>query len=90
MARKLFVLALLLLAGSIGVLGFQVLYFVRVGAWQSVPIGDVWNSLFGKISMAQWLPFQSAWQWLGGVPVTVVGVTAAYLVFLASDTLRRR
>jgi hypothetical protein len=90
MARKLFVLALFLLAATIGVLGFQVFYYLKVGTWQSVPVQEVWDTLFGTLPIAQWAPLHGVWHWLGGLPVTVAGITAAYLVFLASDTLRRR
>jgi hypothetical protein len=90
MARKLFVLALFLLAGSVGVLGFQALYLWRIGSWPSVPVAFVWDSLLGTSSVGQWLPFHQAGRWLGGLPVTAAGIVLAYLVFLASDTLRRR
>lgn len=91
MARKLFVLAILLLAGSIGVVGFQTLQYLRVGDWPGVSVGFVWDALFGAMpGIARWLPFDGAWHWLGGVPVAVAGLAASYLAFLASDILRLR
>ncbi len=90
MARKLFVLAIFLTAASIGVLGFQLFSYLKSGAWPVVPMGYVWDQLFGSTALARWLPLPRVWEWLGGVPVTIAGITAAYLVLLASDTLRRR
>ena len=91
MARKLFVLGILLLAASIGVLGFQVLQYLKVGDWPSVSVVFVWGSVFGAMpGVARWLPFETVWDWLGGLPVTVAGVAASYLAFLASDILRAR
>jgi hypothetical protein len=91
MPRKLFVLAILLLAVTIGVFGFQTLQYLKVGEWPSVSIEFVWESLFGTMSnAARWLPLSAVWHWLGGLPVTVAGLVVSYLVFLASDLLRLR
>ena len=90
MARKLFVLAVLIAAGSVGAFGFQLISYLEKGAWPSVPVGYVWEHLVGSPSIVQRLPLQPAWHWLGGVPVTILGLSASYLVFLASDILRRR
>lgn len=87
MARKLFILAIFLLACSIGVFGFQILQYLRVGDWQGVSVQFVLRALFGPVS---WLPFDPAWGWVADIPVTVAGIAAAYLAFLASDTLRLR
>jgi hypothetical protein len=89
-ARKLFLLAILLAAGSVGVFGFQLISYLKSGEWPIVPLVYVWDHLVGQVALARWLPFHGAWEWLGGVPVTIAGVALAYLVFLASDTLRRR
>jgi hypothetical protein len=79
-ARRLFVLGILLLAASIGVLGFQTLQYLKIGDWPSVSIEFVWESLFGTMSgVARWFPFSGIWQWLGGLPVTVAGLAASYL-----------
>jgi hypothetical protein len=91
MARKLYVLAILLLAGSIGVLGFQSLRYLDDGLWPSVSVAFVWDSLFGPTPWAtNWLPLGQFWHWIGGWPITVAGICAAYLAFLASDILRVR
>lgn len=91
MARKLFVFAILLLACSIGVFGFQILQYLRAGDWPGVSVEFVWETLFGTMPwLARWLPFAAVWHWLGGVPITVAGLAAAYLAFLASDILRLR
>lgn len=91
MARRLFVLAVLLLAGSIGVLGFQFLRYLQIGDWPSVSVEFVWQALFGGMpGVARWLPFDGVWHWLGGLPVAVAGAAASYLAFLASDILRLR
>ncbi len=91
MARKLFVLAILLLAITLGVLGFQTLQYLKVGDWPSVSVAFVWDSLFGATpGLTHWLPFNRVWHWLGGLPVTLAGVATAYLAFLASDLLRAR
>lgn len=85
MARKLFVLAIFLVAGSIGVVGFQVFYYLIGGTWRAVPL-----QVFGVLPGAQWLPSGPLWRWLGGVPVSLAGLVLGYLVFLVSDTLRQR
>ena len=85
MARKLFVLAVFLVAGSIGVVGFQVLDYLIGGTWPAVPL-----QVFGVLPGAQWLPSGPVWRWLGGVPVSLAGMIVGYFVFLASDTLRQR
>ena len=90
MARKLFVAAIFLLAASLGVLGFQVLYYLKLGVWQSVPVQIVWDAVAGPLPSIRWAPLGAAGRWLGALPVTVMGVALAYLVFLASDMLRRR
>jgi hypothetical protein len=90
MARKLFVLGILLLAASLGVLGFQFLQYLKIGDWPSVSVAFVLDSVFGAMPVARWLPFETVWRWLGGLPVTAAGVAASYLAFLASDILRAR
>ena len=90
MARKLFVLAILLAAGSVGVCGFQLLSYLKTGGWPTVPLGFLWDHVIGHIAFARRLPFQGAWEWLSTVPTTIAGIALAYLVFLWSDTLRRR
>jgi hypothetical protein len=91
MARKLFVVGILLLAASLGVLGLQFLQYLKVGDWPSVSLEFVWESVFGAMpAVARWLPFETVWRWLGGLPVTAAGVAASYLAFLASDILRAR
>ena len=91
MARKLFVLGVLLLACSIGALGFQILQYLKIGDWPSVSVEFVWDSVFGAMpAVARWLPFETVWRWLGGLPVAAAGVAASYLAFLASDLLRAR
>ena len=90
MARKLFVLAVLLVAGSIGVLGYQVLDYWLEGGWPPVPLQSVWDSAFAALPGARFLPGGDIWRWLGGVPVSAAGIVAAYVAFLASDSLRRR
>lgn len=82
MARKWFLLGLFLLAASVGVVGFQVLYYLIVGNWPAVSIALVSGTLLDGHA--------PGWRWLGVVPVSIAGGILAYLAFLLSDTLRRR
>lgn len=90
MARKLFILAIFLMAGSIGVLGYQVGAYLIEGGWPAVSLQFIWVTLFGPIPNTQWMSLGRVWGWFGAVPVTVAGVVAAYALFLISDTLRQR
>jgi hypothetical protein len=77
------------MAGSIGVFGYQIWYYLLDGSWPVVPLKLVWTALFGEIPDTRWLGLGHVWNWLGGVPVIAAGVIAAYASFLLSDTLRR-
>ena len=90
MARKLFVVAILLLAVALGVFGYQTLQYLKAGNWPSVSIHLVWGSLFGATSITSWLPFHAIWPWVAQLPLTLAIIAASYLTFLASDLLRAR
>ena len=90
MARKLFILAIFLMACSIGVLGYQVWYFLLQGNWPAVPLQAVWVPLFGPVPNTQWMALGRIWGWFAGVPTAAAGIAAAYAAFLLSDTLRQR
>jgi hypothetical protein len=89
-ARKLFVVAVLILAASAGALGFQVLTYLKAGVWPIVSVQSVSEALFGPIPVIGSTGVGAAVRWFGALPVTVTGVALAYLVFLSSDLLRRR
>lgn len=89
MARRFFILAMILLAGSIGVLGYQFFDYLIDGSWPAVPIHFILVSLFGNMPDIRWTSLDHVLSWLGEVPVSVAGMILAYMVFLLSDTLRR-
>ena len=88
MARRLFILAAFLLAGSVGVFGYQFFYYLIEGSWPAVPLEFIVVSLFGAMPDIQWAWLGQAMHWLGEVPVTVAGLVLGYTAFLLSDTLR--
>jgi hypothetical protein len=90
MARKLFTLAVFLMAGSIGVIGYQIGYFLLRGSWPHVVLQAMWVPLFGPIPDTQWLELGRVWNWVGDLPIAAAGIAAAYTAFLISDTLRQR
>jgi hypothetical protein len=83
MTRALFVLGLLLMAGGVGVLGYQLATFWIMGDWPAVPVRFVWSVLV-RAGEARW------GGWVGSVPVSVALLASAYLALLASDQLRQR
>jgi hypothetical protein len=89
MARKLYVLAVLIAAAAIGVLGFQALYFLLRGTWPGVPVALLWQTFFGPMPDSSSATFGWLLAWLGGVPLAAAGMALAYATFLASDSLRR-
>jgi hypothetical protein len=89
MARRLFILAMILLAGSIGVLGYQFFDYLIDGSWPAVPVHFIVASLFGDMPDVHWMSINHVLSWLGEVPVSVAGMILAYMTFLLSDTLRR-
>jgi hypothetical protein len=90
MARKLYILAIFLVAIAIGVFGFQALHYWIAGSWPTVPVRLVWEALFGPMPDTQWMSLGRIWNWLGDLPIVAAGAALAYASFLASDTLRRR
>jgi hypothetical protein len=90
MARKLLVLATILLAASVGVLGFQIVDYWIDGSWPPVSLHFVWNAMFGPFQNSDWLSLGLVWNALGTVPVVAAGMLIAYGTYLLSDTLRRR
>jgi hypothetical protein len=88
MARSLFILAAFLLAGSIGVFGYQFFYYLIEGNWPAVPIEFAVVSLFGAMPNIHWMSLGRVFNWLGGVPISVAGLVLAYTSYLLSDTLR--
>jgi hypothetical protein len=77
----MFVLAMLLAAAAIGVIGYQIGHFFIVGNWPSVPVRVVSLALFGPDFSAGWF---------GGLPVSAALFALAYLAYLLSDQLRLR
>lgn len=81
MARKIFVVAMLLTACAIGVVGYQIGAYWIEGSWPSVPVRVVWEALFAT---------ENGGGWLGGLPVSATLLVLAYLLYLISDQLRLR
>jgi hypothetical protein len=89
MARKFFILAIFLMAGSAGVLGYQVGNYLIVETWPAVPLHILWTTFFGVMSESQRMPLGWVWARLGAVPLMVAGIVVAFVCFLISDTLRQ-
>ncbi|MBS0559852.1 MAG: hypothetical protein JSR21_07340 [Proteobacteria bacterium] len=90
MSRRLYVLAFLLTGAAIGVLGFQVFNYWITGNWAMVPFHTLWEPFFGRVPDYHWMSLGRVFNWVGAVPMAAAMIVLAYLVFLASDTLRRR
>ncbi len=105
MARFLFLLAIWILAITLGILGYQALTWYFYQSWPQVSVGfswqevrSSWQEMFGDF----WLipvhyrfrippgEFQDALDWLGEMPLVPVGMIVSYTLFLLSDALRGR
>ncbi len=65
MARKLFILATILLAGSVGVFGYQFFDYLIVGSWPAVSMQFIVVSLFGAMPDIQWMLLGRVFQLAG-------------------------
>ena len=90
MARKLFVLAMLLTACAVGVFGYQIGYFWIIGHWPAVPVRVVWLALFAPDSGSGAAASDRVAGWVGGVPISLALLVLAYVAYVISDQLRLR
>jgi len=81
MARKLSVVAMLLTACAVGVVGYQIGSYWIEGTWPSVPVRVVWEGLF---------ELKSGGGSLGALPVSGTLLVLAYVLYFISDQLRLR
>ena len=84
MARTTFVLAVWLLAGSVGVLGYQALTLYFYDNWPAVSLAAAWDALGGSLL---WEP---GGRWPMEMPLVLLGVVFSYVMFFVSDLLRGR
>lgn len=81
MARKLYVLAIYLMAASIGVIGYQVGDYLIDGTWPSVPIQVTWLTFVGPVSGFRQPALERLWHWFGNLPAVAVSMVLAYVFF---------
>jgi hypothetical protein len=84
MARKIFVVAMLLTACAVGVVGYQIGSHWIEGTWPSVPVRVVWEGLFELESRG------GRGGSLGGLPASGTLLVLAYVLYFISDQLRLR
>jgi hypothetical protein len=89
-ARRLFVLAMLLTACAVGVFGYQIGYYWIIGNWPAVPVRVVWEGLFTMGAGDIATRFGRVAAWVGSIPVSAALLAMAYLAYLTSDQLRLR
>jgi len=89
MARTFFIMAMLLMASAIGVIGYQFFFYLIKETWPVVTAAQVWAPMFGPLPETQFLSLGHVWTWLGAWPMAALAFAASYVAFLASDTLRR-
>jgi hypothetical protein len=90
MARKLFVLGVLVMASASGVLGYQALTYYFYDNWPAVSCAYIVTTAFGKFPEASWHWANEALIQIGRLPVSIIGFAISFLLLLVSDVLRGR
>jgi hypothetical protein len=90
MARKTFVVGIFVMAGALGVLGYQCLTYYFYGAWPAVSVAYVWGELFGAWPTLGWHWINGLFQWIGRLSFVAFCIATSYVILMLSDAMRGR
>lgn len=73
--------------GAIGIFGYQILFWLKYGAWQPIPVSVAWQAVGLPLPTVSWTGVQKIIDWmfdltasLGGIVVTLIA-SQAYQAF---------